>query len=820
MRDPTPTPTSLIGLLVLLLWAQFAYGAELENSDGDCRYRGDVTGEIAANMQCHTADAASDCTGELETTVSEQMLTTNIDVTDIQTWLVETLAHSAYACQNDLNRDNEVNVCDAVVLVNGVLGNTNQYLRTIEPTIHRAVIRHGSLELQFDQPLTGDATFIIASAQDSIEITTSKMGLDRFEIISTLPNGFDVGAISSSVQLCTGETPSQCSPPFTPVTCATGHQGNLCDGCEEGWIMGPDEQCIPYDGPLCGVVGRLPLQKNFTTTISTDPASTDPVGGRTLSVLGDFALIGNSANDVGAYLVDVTSPPNPEMIRRILPSQISCEDCDPGTPLCNYQDSELDCTNAGGSWVPPEGRHQRGINNVQLHQGSDGGLYAFISYYSGSYLNGDDICVMQNLGYYPCEAAPYPCRVEIIDVLDAVAAPDTPSKPLGYLMYQTNTYEPALLVNNHQNKTFAYLGTKAGLSVYDVTNPSNPTIVIPEETENDDPNIFGDSKVSSMTIAEDRIVMTIGGWPYSVRWKDLTTGALSENGLYAEGVKSLAYARGHLFYSTLFDVFAFSFDAPENHDEQSQPVYDFQPSPGYAYEKSFTTDGEKLYFFKYNPSPEITQDIQGWSHPSKIFEINPSDAPNFSPPGAAWCTDCTNDSACEFEDEWWCTEAGGQWVEANPLFESINQPYLGDCTHCGECSGCAGIEGSTECGRCYDGNCNELKPNFDQYTCNFYHNDWVVPLNPDDCVSAGGTWQPTLDDASCAQLDDLSSCDANNGRWAYTGPSDAATPVNQRFFQLDQLNVADGFLYGLEWGNPFVPDVPAALTIFDVNCDE
>ena len=131
-----------------------------------------------------------------------------------------------------------------------------------------------------------------------------------------------------------------------------------------------------------------------------------------------------------------------------------------------------------------------------------------------------------------------------------------------------------------------------------------------------------------MTIAEDRIVMTIGGWPYSGQWKDLTTGALSENGLYAEGVESLAYAHGHLFYSTLFDVFAFSFDAQKTMTNKANP-FDFQPSPGYAYEKSFTTDGEKLYFFKYNPSPGNTQGIQGWSHPSKIFGIDPSGAPQF-----------------------------------------------------------------------------------------------------------------------------------------------------------------------------------------------
>ena len=110
----------------------------------------------------------------------------------------------------------------------------------------------------------------------------------------------------------------------------------------------------------------------------------------------------------------------------------------PGRLWYDAKTSELDCTN-GGTWVPPEEGIKEGINNVQLHQATDGGLYAFISYYSGSYLNGDDICVMQNLGYYPCEVALTPAEVEIIDVLDAVAEPDTPSRPLGYLMYQTNT---------------------------------------------------------------------------------------------------------------------------------------------------------------------------------------------------------------------------------------------------------------------------------------------------------------------------------------------------------------------------------------------
>ena len=102
---------------------------------------------------------------------------------------------------------------------------------------------------------------------------------------------------------------------------------------------------------------------------------------------------------------------------------------------------------------------------------------------------------------------------------------------------------------------------------------------------------------------------------------------------------------------------------------------------------------------------------------------------------------------------------------------------------------------------------------FDQYTCNFYHNDWVVPLNPDDCVSAGGTWQQTLDDASCAQLADLKLMRWKQWSLGLYWASDAATPVYNVFFSSTSSTWQTEF-YTASNGEPVqTTRVPAALTI-------
>ena len=130
----------LVGLWLCCLLSPLPAQANDGGMMEDCRYRGDVNGTIAASMNCHNDQAQSDCVGELPTTVSQDMLEIGIAVTDIVTLVNLVLQQGSGGCQADVNNDHTTNVLDVILVVNGILGDTNLYMQTANLEIFDAVL--------------------------------------------------------------------------------------------------------------------------------------------------------------------------------------------------------------------------------------------------------------------------------------------------------------------------------------------------------------------------------------------------------------------------------------------------------------------------------------------------------------------------------------------------------------------------------------------------------------------------------------------------------------------------------------------------------